>query len=53
MISLLRFNVEISEITDDGVAGRFRTMIHREFRDLVIFLEYNSVTFHSDRIFSS
>ena len=53
MISLPRFGIEISEVTDGDIAGRFRTTIYREFRGLAIFLGYNPIVFYLDRIFFS
>ena len=52
IISPPRFSIEI-EIISGGVAGRFCTTTHREFRGLAIFLGYNPIAFYLDRIFSS
>ena len=52
MILPPRFGVEI-ETTGGSIAGRFYIIIHREFRGLAIFLEYNSITFYLDRMFFS
>ena len=53
IISLPRFSIEISEVTNSDIAGRFRTTTYRELRGLAIFLGYNPVAFYSDRMFSS
>ena len=53
IISPPRFGVEISEITDSSIAGRFRLRTYREFRGLATFLGYNPVVFYPDRIFFS
>ena len=51
MISLPRFGVEISEVTDGDMAGRFRITTYRELRGLATFLGYNLVAFYLDRMF--
>ena len=48
-----RFNIKISKIADNNIAGRFYLKIYRDFRDLAIFLGYNLIAFYLDRIFSS
>ena len=53
MISLPRFGVEISEVTNSNIAGHFRITTYRELRGLTIFLGYNLIAFYLDRIFFS
>ena len=53
IISPPRFSIEISEITNSSIAGRFRLRTYREFRGLATFLGYNPIAFYPDRIFSS
>jgi len=48
MISLPRFGVEISEVTNSDMAGRFRTTTYQELRGLATFLGYNLIAFYLD-----
>ena len=45
IILLLYFGIEI-EIISSNITDHFCIIIHREFKGLVIFLEYNSIAFY-------
>ena len=48
IILLPYFSVEIFEIINGSIAGRFYIITYREFRGLAIFLGYNPVAFYLD-----
>jgi len=52
IILLPYFNIEI-EIINGNIIDRFYIIIHREFKGLTIFLEYNLMAFYLDWIFFS
>jgi len=45
---LLYFNIKIFKIIGGSIAGHFYIIIHREFRGLATFLEYNPMAFYLD-----
>ena len=48
IILLLRFGIEIFEITNSSITGYFYIITYREFKGLIIFLGYNPVAFYLD-----